>query len=257
MSVKSKVLAAAATLTLVGGAGMAGALTTGTASAATPSAGAAAIDIFSDQFGTHGHPNFLLDAYKQGEATGTPIILFQASNDDPAEDFTISAEGPAVDFYQAGLISASLALHYGCDQGVDFASCPKGISTDDPAFEVEYAPYGAPTGECEGVAATAVAGTKIVLAPCGASSKTVWLLDTLDGRWTDFGTGYFPVINGSDTDFSNPFVATYPGGSYPTDKPRPQLYTTNVSGYANGVLPVLTSVNSNQLWGADFGVVLP
>ena len=39
MSIKSKVLAAAATLTLVGGVGMAGALSAGTASAATPSCG--------------------------------------------------------------------------------------------------------------------------------------------------------------------------------------------------------------------------
>jgi hypothetical protein len=257
MSVKSKVLAAAASLTLVGGVVAMGALTAGTASAATPSAGPSAIDIFSDQFGTHGHPNFLLDSYKQGEATGTPLILFQASNSDPAEDFTLSAEGPAVDFYQAGLISASLALHYGCDAGVDFATCPAGVSTDDPAFEVEYAPYGAPTGECAGVATTAVAGTKVSLQPCGASSKTVWVLDTLDGAFTSFATGYFPIINASDTNFSNPYSLTYPGGSYPTDKPRPQLYTTNLTGYSNGIFPVLTSIDSNQLWGADTGVVLP
>jgi len=39
MSIKSKVAAAAATLTLVGGVGAAGTLTAGTASAATPSCG--------------------------------------------------------------------------------------------------------------------------------------------------------------------------------------------------------------------------
>ena len=53
MSFKSKVLAAAATLTLVGGVGAAGALSAGTASAATPSCGHSCIDIFSHQFGTH------------------------------------------------------------------------------------------------------------------------------------------------------------------------------------------------------------
>jgi hypothetical protein len=257
MSLKHKVLAAAASLTMVGGVGVAGALTAGTASAATPSCGSTCINLFSDQFGTHKHPNFVLDSYKQGEKTGNPVILFTASNSDPAEDFTVAAEGPAVDFYQAGLITAALALHYGCDAGVDFATCPKGLSTDDPAFEIEYAPYGAPTGNCVGVGSTAVSGTKVSLQPCGASSKTVWLLDTLDGKWTDFGTGYYPLINGSDTNFSQPFVLTYPFGSYPTDKPRPQLYTTNVTGHSNGIFPVLTSVNSNQLWGADTGVLLP
>jgi hypothetical protein len=257
MSFKNKVLAAAATLTLVGGVGVVSTLSAGTASAATPSCGPTCINIFSDQFGTHKHPNFVMDSYKQEENVGAPVILFQSSNSDPAEDFTLAAEGPAVNFYQAGLITASLALHYACDAGVDFATCPKGLSVDDPAFEIEYSPYGAPTGNCVGVATTAASGTKVTLQPCGASSKTVWLLDTLDGKWADFGTGYFPLINGSDTNFSQPFVLTYPFGSYPTDSPRPQLYTTNVTGHSNGIFPVLTSVNSNQLWGADTGVLLP
>ena len=42
MSIKSKVLAVAATLTLVSGVGAAGVLTAGTASAATPSCGSPA-----------------------------------------------------------------------------------------------------------------------------------------------------------------------------------------------------------------------
>ena len=46
MSIKSKVLAAAATLTLVGGFGVAGALTSGTASAGTPSCGPSCINHF-------------------------------------------------------------------------------------------------------------------------------------------------------------------------------------------------------------------
>ena len=47
MSIKSKVLAAAATLTLVGGVGAAGALSAGTATAATPSCGHSCINVFS------------------------------------------------------------------------------------------------------------------------------------------------------------------------------------------------------------------
>ena len=42
--------------------------------------------------------------------------------------------------------------------------------------------------------------------------------------------GFFPLINGSDTNFSQPFVLTYPKGGYPTDKPRPQLKVTNLTG---------------------------
>ena len=58
MSVKRKVAAAAATLTMVGGVGMAGALSAGTASAATPSCGPSCINVFSKQFGTHKSPNY-------------------------------------------------------------------------------------------------------------------------------------------------------------------------------------------------------
>ncbi len=59
MSIKSKVLAAAATLTLVGGVGVTGALTAGSASAATPSCGNSCINVFSQQFGTHRSPNYV------------------------------------------------------------------------------------------------------------------------------------------------------------------------------------------------------
>ena len=50
MSIKSKVLAAAATLTLVGGVGVAGALTAGPAAAGTPSCGPSCINPFNKDF---------------------------------------------------------------------------------------------------------------------------------------------------------------------------------------------------------------
>ena len=77
MSIKSKVLAAAATLTLVSGVGAAGALTAGTASAATPSCGRSCINLFSHQFGNFASPNYTVDVLRQGEKTGQPIILFR------------------------------------------------------------------------------------------------------------------------------------------------------------------------------------
>ena len=93
MSIKSKVLAAAATLTMVGGVGMAGALSAGTASAATPSCGSSCINIFSQQFGTHKSPNFTVDVLRQGERAGQPIILFRTANYDPALDWTAGVPG--------------------------------------------------------------------------------------------------------------------------------------------------------------------
>ena len=245
MSIKSKVLATAATLTLVGGIGTAGALTAGTASAATPSCGHSCIDVFSHQFGTHKSPNFVVDVLRQGEKVGQPIILFRTANFDPAEDFTVAFQGTVSDFFAAGLVSAAVNLHYGGGA----AGFP-----DDFAFENEYAPFGVDSGLCLGVAATAFQGEGVTLQPCGVSAKTVWIVDTFDSPTTLFN-GYVPLINGSDTNFSHPFVLTYPNNSFPTDMPRPQLTVTNITGSSHGPGPVLGTVNVNQLWGADFGIL--
>ena len=105
----------------------------------------------------------------------------------------------------------------------------------------------APTG----VGATGVSGVRgegVSLQPCGVSSKTVWILDTNDSPAT-IRHDYVPVINGSDTNFSHPYVLHYPGNGHPTDTPRPQLNTYQLQKYSNG------TVFDNELWGASFGVL--
>jgi hypothetical protein len=248
MSIKSKVLAAAATLTLVGGAGAAGVLGAGSAAAATPSCGGSCINLFSHQFGSFRSPNFTVDVLKQGEKVGQPIILFRQANYDPALDWTVAFQGLVSDFLTAGLVSPSVALHYG---GLGTGS------VNDPAFENEYAPFGVDSGLCMGLASTAVAGEGVTLQPCGVSSKTVWILDTYDQySFVDALRNGVPLINGSDTNFSQPFVLTYPDNAYPTDKPRPQLIVTNLTGFSQGPGgPEVNTVNSGQLWGATFGVL--
>jgi len=262
MSIKSKVLAAAATLTLVGGVGAAGAFTAGTASAATPSCGPACVNTFSYEFGTHVSPNYVVDTLRQGEKVGQPIILFRTSNTDPAEDFTVDIQGTVADFYAAGLVSAALALHYGCIPAVNFPNCPFNVTSlsgsgtsDYLAFEQEYAPFGVDSGLCVGVASTAFSDEGVTLQPCGVSAKTVWVLDTLDQQFTDaWAHGYFPLINGSDTNFSQPFVLTYPNDGYPTDMPRPQLTVQNLTGFSFQPGNLFgTGANDNQLWSATFG----
>jgi hypothetical protein len=253
MSIKSKALASAATLTLLGGTVLAGALTGGTASAATPSCGGSCIDIFSHQFGTHHEPAYVVDVLRQGEKTGQPVILFRTANFDPAEDWTVSFQGTTADFFAAGLVGAAVALHYGCTAAA-FPDCSAGVN--DPAFEIEYAPYGVDSGLCLGVASTAVQEEGVTLQPCGVSAKTVWIADIADSPSTLFN-GYVPLINGSDTNFSQPFVLTYPSSGYPTDMPRPQLQVDNITGFSTGFPsgPELGTVQDNQLWGADFGVL--
>ena len=233
MSIKSKVIAAAATLTLVGGVGAVAVVPAG---AATPSCGRDCLDLFSREFGTHAHPNFILDTLRQGEKVGQPQILFRVSNSDPAEDYTISYQGLVSDFFAAGLVSAAVNLHYG-GGAVGFP--------DDFAYEIQYAPFGVDSGLCAGVGTTAAANVKVALEPCGVSSKTVWIVDSSDSTFS----GYVPLINGSDTNFSHPYVLHYPGNGHPTDTPRPQLNTWNLQKYSNG------TVFDNELWGANFGVL--
>jgi hypothetical protein len=226
MSIKSRIAAAAAALALAGGAGIASA---GGASAATPSCGHSCVNVFSLVFGTHHRPNFVVDVFKQAQRAGQPIILFRTSNNDPAEDFTYSAQGTVHDFFLAGLVSASLNLHYASLQ----------------AYELEYSPFGADTGLCVGVGSTAANGTLVTLQPCGVSAKTVWVIDKFDA----IKGGYAPLINGSDTNFSHPFVLTYPQDSFPTDVPRPILQTENLQKFSNG------TVNDRQMWSANLGVL--
>ena len=276
MSIKSKVLATAATLTMVGGVGTAGVLGSAvTATAATPSCGGTGVDIFSQEFGHHSVPNFILDVYQQHIRIGQPIILYRSSNNDSAEDFRLEFQGTVADFFDAGMVTAAFALHYGCVQ-IDEAGtfndcfglpgvgvhCVIGSSAtntcnnfNDPAFEIEYTPNGVDSGLCVGVASTAVQEEGVTLQECGASSKTVWAVDLYDQPIESFFLHYYPLINGSDTNFSQPFVLTYPNSGYPTDKPRPQLQVDNLTGFTNGFPPILNypSINNNQMWGADFG----
>jgi len=235
MSFKSKVLAGAASLALVGGVAMAAGPT---ATAGTPSCGPSCINIFSRQFGTHRSPNFVMDVLRQGMKVGQPIILFRTSNADPAQDFTVAFQGLTSDFFAAGLVSSAVNLHYG----------------DMPAFENEYAPFGVDSGLCVGLATTAVSGEGVTLQPCGVSAKTVWVVDVADSPAT-LNRGYVPLINGSTTNFSHPHVMTYPANGYPTDRPRPQIQVRNLTGFSNGFGPIIGTVIDTQLWGADFGVL--
>jgi hypothetical protein len=262
MSIKSKVLAVAATLTLVSGVGMAGVLSAGPAAAATPSCGGDCINIFNTDIGS----GFLVDVFRQGEHVGQPIILFRTTNFDPALDFTFAAQGLVSEFLAAGLVSPALALHYGGQGsypqvgGTCFVTglapvlgrCPY---PDFDAFEIEYAPFGVDSGLCVGVAATAFQNEGVTLQPCGVSAKSVWIVDAFDNQLV---SGDVPLINGSTTNFSHPFVLTYPDNAFPTDKPRPQLLVRNLTGFSQpatgGVIPVVKSVSSNQLWDAFFGV---
>jgi len=228
MSIKNKVLAAAATMTMVGGVSAVGLLP---ANAATPSCGANCVEGIGQEYAAP----FVLDVLRQGEKAGQPIILFRTSTSDPAEDFTYDAEGTVADFYANTLVSKQLDLTY----------------PNDKAYELEYSPYGVNSDLCMGVASTPGNGTPVALEPCGASSNTVWIVDSTNpvtSVYTPPVSGsYYPLINGSDTNFSHPFVLHYPGTAYPTDMPRPQLNTYTLQTSSGG------TIYNNELWTDEIG----
>ena len=131
-------------------------------------------------------------------------------------------------------------------------------------------PRTAPTAACaSGWPRLRIQSEKVSLQPCGVSAKTVWILDIplVAGQQSDgcptnpLYRLEAPLINGSDTNFSHPFVLTYPGNGNPVDKPRPQLMVQNLSGYTqtgNGSMCGTNSVagpKSNQEFAALRGVL--
>ena len=227
MSIKGKVLAAAAVLTLAGGLSAAG---TVAASAATPQCGGKCITPR-----TAAYPGFVETAFLGIPLRGVPTIVSPAAGWNPAEDFTLPTGHPvnASYFYAIGMVSAAVASHYG---GPGYA-----------AVQIEYAPYGKPTGLCTAVAVTAYQDEALSLQPCRAPGTTVWIIDVNDSPATAAQKpSHFPIVNGSDTDFVHPFAMTILGN------PAHQLYTPIILQHLMGNP---TNVPANELWGAASGPV--
>ena len=251
MSIKSKVLATAASLTMVGGVLAVSTLATATAAKAeTPSCGAFnffCVDVFSKQFGTHHDPGFIQDVYRQGNRVGQKIILFRISSGDPAEDFTVDDLVDPATFtpYTVGALQA-------LSGGTLFAPITANQYAGSLVVEFEYAPFGVNSALCVGAQGTAPLfnGTPVSLQPCGITARTLWIINSSNPIFA-FIHGYTSLINGANTNFSHPFVLTYPTNGFPTDLPRPQLQVHQVQTFSQGFPFIVT----NQLWGADFGTV--
>jgi hypothetical protein len=249
MSIKSKVLATAASLTMVGGVLAVSTLATATAAKAeTPSCGAFnffCVDLFSKQFGTHKDPGFIQDVWRQGNRVGQPIILFRVSSSDPAEDFTTD-----------DLVNPKTFLPYTVAQlqalslGTLFSNITANQYANSFVVENEYAPFGVNSGLCTGIVAAPFNGEGVTLQPCGNTAKTLWIINSSNPIFS-YIHGYTSLINGANTNFSHPYVLTYPTNGFPTDLPRPQLQVHTIQTFSQGFPFVVTQ----QLWGADFGTI--
>src|SRR5215471_5602442 len=215
MSIKRKVLAAAATLTVAGGLSTVGTLP---ATAATPQCGPHCIQVFTAKFG----PNFVETVFQGVAAVGQPTIVAPPSSSDPAGDLIVPRAGTVSDFFAAGLVSAAVNQHYG----------------SETAVQIEYAPLGMPTGLCSALATTAYQDEGLTLQPCSTPATTVWIVDTAD---SPAALPYFPIVNGSTTDFTHPFAMIIHGN--PAHKQLPQIKVQRLRGNPD-------HVRISQLWGA-------
>jgi hypothetical protein len=219
MSVRSKVITAAAALAIVTGVGAAG---TQTANAATPECGETCLSLYSAAFGTSQSPNFVLDVLNNVPRTGQPLILAPASGTNQGEDFIADTPEPVSTWVEAGLMSPGLDPLYG-----------KLYAT-----EIEYVPYGAPTGECVGLGADTSILAPVTLQPCGVSAHTLWIFD---GATTQPGSLFALISGTTDSNFRQPISLT-------TLLPGLPLTTAALTSS-------LSPQAGHQRWGYDAGVL--
>jgi hypothetical protein len=129
------------------------------------------------------------------------------------------------DFFNDGLVSEAVNSQY----------------SGEHAVQLEYAPLGVPSGLCAALATTAYQNEGLTLQPCSVPATTVWIIDTADSPAT-IAENYFPLVNGSTTDFVHPFGMTYPSEADPSDKQLPQILVRHLIGN-----PI--HVPDRQLWG--------
>ena len=198
------------------------------ATAATPACGKGCASVFSKVLGNPSSPG-VVEAVLGGQATvGAPSVLEPASASASSEDW-LPRSGKVSSFYAMGLVSAEVNTHYGME-----------IAT-----QLEYAPFGIPTGLCTGLASVAYQNEGLSLQPCG-SAKTVWILDFADSPAT--APTYFPIVSGSTSDFSRPFAMSLVPAEYQSDHQLLQIRVRHLQFLTDD-----KTLPDTQLWGNHVG----
>ena len=217
MSIKTKIITAAAALSLIVGVGAAG---TPTSKAATVACGLQCYNFFS-AFSTTANPEFVLDV-PNGAQLGGAVIYAPESRTNTGEDFRFTDTATVHEYFLAGLLPA----------GLDALYSSLNVS------EFEFTPGGLNTGLCVG----AFSGVfPVSLQPCGATAKTLWIFDP---RITLGFAPYDALINGATNNPKHPdsLTAVRPGQPLITVPLRPysfppMLFALQVWTPVHGVLP--------------------
>jgi hypothetical protein len=187
--VRRGIFAGMAAVALAGGAVTAAAPT---ASAATTQCGSGCFTFASGEYG-----ETYVSAIQSRMPEQGSVVTLAGSGAYSGEDFVSLDEGTTTEFWKDGIVSITLAKNWPGYQ----------------LYEYEFAPYGQPTNLCIGTAAAAVNGAELSLQPCGVNDQTLWLPETHDAM-----NGFEPIIAGSDTRATAPYVMTAgsPGGALTT-----------------------------------------
>jgi hypothetical protein len=215
ITMKRKFIAVAAAMAMTGWAVAAAPA----ADAATPQCGSGCVSLYTLAFGTSDVLG-VIGASGTSAHQGQLVDLQTASDTNQAEDWVIDFEVPVSDLYAAGLVSAGVNLHYGSDN----------------AYEFEYVPRGVDSGLCLGTPGPANNGEAVSLQPCGETAATLWIYDQADQQARDV-----PLINGTDTNFSYPYVLT-------GNTTGVKLTTSELTG-GDGV------IENGQYWSTEYGVL--
>jgi len=224
LPIKRKVMAAVATLTIVGGVSAAA---TGVASAASPQCAERCISVFSSELGSYDQLNFVEAVLGDGGARiGQPVGLKRANKFDPTQDIKPDAPFPmatVADFFAAGMVSAEANQHYGHLQAV----------------QQKYAPFDIDTDLCVGLASVKQ-NEGLTLQPCNVPGTTVWVVQTD----LFIPPGYFPIVNAATTDFRRPFSMHLPRDEVASGNPL-QMQARHLQ-----FLTAENTLRARQLWGA-------
>jgi hypothetical protein len=122
--------------------------------------------------------------------------------------------------HRDGQFTISLLARVGQFCGIDqhdFFPAGKYLCKHESDFrvvELAWSPNGNESGLCVGVPVAGRDGESVVLRPCGADARTLWIADQFHPLNTPGYTGapcvapgeYCPLTNGADFNFTNPFV---------------------------------------------------
>lgn len=181
------------------------------ASAATTECGSGCFTFYAgEEYGD----SYVMDVPAADAEQGSVVTLAPPGNYSK-EDFVSDYAGTTTQFFQAGLIGATLAEKW------------PGYSM----YEYEFAPDGHASNLCVGTATVAADSTGLTLQPCGLNDLTLWMpLPAYEG-WT-------PIVAGSDNRATAPYVMT-------TGRFEGQLNTYELA----------SPDGTSQLWGKLVGAL--